>query len=119
MTPPPEHEYLFDILDAANLVASFTDGYTRQRFLDDSLVQSAVIWQLQIVGEAVRNLPDSYCASHPSVAWRDMVSMRNLLVHAYKSIDLEIVGTVIEKYLPEAARQIEQIVRVEGSDPGQ
>jgi uncharacterized protein with HEPN domain len=108
---------LVDVIKAADLVASFTDGFSFERFLSDHLVQSAVIRQLQIVGEACRQVSDQFKQTHPQVPWRRIVGMRNAIVHDYNEVELEIVWTVVEKFLPETVGIVEQIVRAEGKLP--
>lgn len=101
-----DRDRLQDVLKAADLVASFTDGYTLERFLDDPLVQSAVLRQLQIVGEASRHMSDAFKAAHPEIPWHRIVGMRHVIVHGYNEVELEVVWSVVERFLPETAEMV-------------
>ena len=75
--------YVLDMLLAARKVLEFTKGVDWVRFQREELVQNAVMRQIQIIGEAARMVSPEYQSEHPEVPWRDMVGMRNRLVHEY------------------------------------
>jgi uncharacterized protein with HEPN domain len=71
--------------------------------------QSAVIREFEIIGEAVGKLPGDLKQQVPDVAWQDIKDLRNLLVHEYFGVDLEIVWQVIHSDLPDFNRQVEKL----------
>jgi len=93
--------YLNDILEAGQAIQSYLTGLSFEQFRSDRMRQSAVIREFEIIGEAVGKLPEELKQASPTVAWTDIKDFRNLLVHEYFGIDLEIVWGVIQKDLPE------------------
>ena len=98
--------YLLDILDALGLVRRYVHGVARDQFCLDTKLQDAVIRRLTIVGEATRRLSDEAKSQFPEVPWPQMAAFRNIAVHEYDRIDLEIVWKIIEKDLPGLHEQI-------------
>lgn len=83
--------YVHHVLDAIEAIASFLDGVDYARFTEDLLIQSAVIRQIEIIGEAARNVSTEYRAHHPDIPWQDIIGMRSKLIHEYFGVDLEAV----------------------------
>jgi uncharacterized protein with HEPN domain len=82
--------YLRHILDAVAAIEDYTrEG--RDAFLSDRETQDAVIRNLEIIGEAVRNIPLAFRAAHPGVPWQQAAALRNVLIHEYFGVDLRIV----------------------------
>jgi uncharacterized protein with HEPN domain len=102
--------YLADILQAARLALTFVDGMTRTRFLEDLMCQSAVIRQIEIIGEATKRLSEAFRKKHPEIPWRQMAGMRDLLIHAYDHVDLEEVWKTVETDIPALVSVIEPLV---------
>ena len=104
-----DRERLFDILEA---VERIEEQATRGRaaFADDELVQTAVVRWVEIIGEATRGLTDELRRAHPQVPWRQMVAMRNVLIHGYFDIDVDLVWSVAQNDLPKLGAQIRAIV---------
>jgi uncharacterized protein with HEPN domain len=83
--------YLRHVVDAIQRVERHLAGVSREEFFEGELVQDAVVRQLEIIGEAARNLPEDFRKQHPDVPWGQIVGMRNRLVHAYFQVGLAIV----------------------------
>jgi uncharacterized protein with HEPN domain len=92
--------YLQDILDSGTAILSYVEGSTFDQFVEDRMRHSAVIREFEIIGEAVGKLPDSMKDTYPDVQWQDIKDFRNLLVHEYFGVDLEIVWNTICNDLP-------------------
>ncbi|MCK6449404.1 MAG: DUF86 domain-containing protein [Alphaproteobacteria bacterium] len=107
-------DYLADVVRAAELVASFTDGYSFERFLKDPLVQSAVLRQLQIVGEACRRISAEFQSEHPEIPWQKIVGMRNVIVHDYQDVEFEVVWSVVTTFLPDVRAKMSAILTAIG-----
>jgi uncharacterized protein with HEPN domain len=82
---------LSDIDTAARRIIDFTRGYTFEQFLEDEKTWSAVLHQIGVIGEAVKRLSEPLRAQHPTIPWAKMAAMRNVVIHAYESVDLERV----------------------------
>lgn len=102
--------YLQHILESISNVQEFLQGITVEQFLTNRLVQSAVIRELEIVGEAAGKLEDSFRQDHPRIPWKRVVGMRNRLTHEYWDVDLEKVYNVCQDELIELKKEIEEIV---------
>ena len=103
---------LLDILEAISRIERYA-AKGRAAFDADELLQTWVVHHIEIIGEAVRALSPELRAAHSSVPWREIVRMRNVLVHAYFGIDLERVWLVVEKDLPALQRQVTQVLEHE------
>ena len=104
-----DRERLHDILDAVDRIeAQAARG--RDAFAGDELAQTAVIRWVEIIGEAARGLTEELRRAHPEVPWRQMVAMRNVLIHGYFDIDVDLVWSVAENDLPKLGAQIRAIV---------
>ena len=101
--------YLEHVLGAIALIERFTAG-GRAAFFGDEMVQSAVIRQLEIVGEAVRNLSGELKARETMVPWRDIAGTRDKLIHGYFSVKLDVVWNVIVRELPSLKRHVRRIL---------
>ena len=88
----PDHAYLADILIAARKVQRFVSGVGRQDFEGDDMRASAVIRELTVIGEATKNVSEEFRAVHPAIPWRRMAGLRDVLVHAYRRVDLTECG---------------------------
>lgn len=94
-----EAVYLKHILDAIKKIESYTSG-GRKNFFQNTMVQDAVIRNLEVIGEAVRNLSPEFRGRHPDVPWRSITALRNVLIHEYFGVELEIVWRVVQRRVP-------------------
>ena len=76
--------YLLDILEAAKLVVSFLEGISQEAFQSDLMRQSAVVRQIEIMGEAAKRLSQKRKEELPDIPWKKIAGMRDVLIHAYK-----------------------------------
>lgn len=105
----PAELYLQDICDSAEAIQSYVQGLSFQTFSQDRMRSAAVIREFEIIGEAVGKLPDELKSRFPDIPWREIRDFRNLLIHEYFGVDLEIVWDAIGAELPallSAARSI-------------
>ncbi len=72
-------------------IEEYTRGIDRVKFFQESWVQDAVIRRLEIIGEAVKNVPDDFMARYPDVPWAQIAGMRDVLIHGYFGVNLERV----------------------------
>ena len=76
--------------------------YLRDAFLSDPMIRDAVLHNLQIIGEAVKNLSEPLRLNHPEVPWRRIAGLRDVLVHQYFGVSAPLVWEIVEAELPEA-----------------
>ena len=110
MNPGSEADkvYVVHMLECIHRIAEYTRG-GRSAFIDSSMAQDAVVRNLQTLTESSQRLSKTVKASVPSVPWRALSGFRNVVVHSYLGIDLEIVWRVIEEDLPPLRAALLQI----------
>ena len=101
--------YLNHILDAITRIESYTSK-GKEVFFRESMVQDAVIRNLEIIGEAVKNLSADLRARHPEIPWARIAGMRDVLIHEYFGVRLQTVWNAVENRLPELRRHIETLL---------
>ncbi len=97
---------LLDIDVAAKQAVDFVHGHTYAGFADDRLLQSAVLYQIAVVGEAVKRLSPELRRDHPEISWRGAAGMRDRLIHRYDLVDLELVWRTVTEGLPQFRQSI-------------
>lgn len=100
-----DRERLRDILEAIDHVERYA-AEGREPFEQSELIQNWMVSHLRIIGEACRGLSDEFRASHAGVPWSDIIGMRNILVHQYFRVDLEIVWSAVERELPKLKSEV-------------
>ena len=101
--------FLGHVLSAIDLIASFTvEG--QSAFMADRKTQSAVIRQIEIIGEAVKNLSTDLTAGETTVPWRQIAGTRDRLIHAYFNVDLDSVWSMVEQDLPTVRDKVKRIL---------
>ncbi len=103
-------ERLLDMLEALQRIEKYAVR-GRRAFIDDELIQTYVVHNLQIFGEAAFKLSAEYRQQHPEIPWVKIMGMRHILVHDYFQIDLEIVWAVVERELPVLKEKLQELVR--------
>jgi uncharacterized protein with HEPN domain len=105
-------DFLDHILEAIGRIERYTRGITDDAFAADSLIQDAAIRNLEIIGEAARNVErvsPEFAAAHADVPWEDMYLMRNRVSHGYFSVDAGVIWQTIVRDLPVLKQQIAAI----------
>jgi len=104
-----DRERLLDIKEAIERILRYS-GQGKQEFESSELLQTWVVHNLQIVGEAARRLSDSLKEQHAEVPWKEIVAMRNILVHDYFAVDVDEIWNVVERDLPELKNKIDSVL---------
>lgn len=91
---------LLDILNAARKITSRAGGLSAEELRQDEWTLDAVLHNLAVIGEASARLPEDFLNEHPDVAWAEMRDMRNLLIHEYFGVDVDVVWNTIQHDLP-------------------
>ena len=105
--------YLNHILDCVRKIQHYTVGLDQDNFLNQSLIQDAVIRNLEIIGEATKQLDSGFRAKYPQIAWKKIAGMRDKLIHDYIGVDLWAVWGVVENIIPTFQQQIQEIIEKE------
>ena len=101
--------FIEDVKDSINNIEKFSKGLTKDKFSKDILRQSAIIRQLEIIGEAVKNIPYSFREKYPKIPWKDIAGFRDILSHAYFGVNLDRVWNIIKNDLPKLKEKINKI----------
>ena len=105
--------YLEDMLEAMRRIQNYTDGLTFEEFTSSTLKMDAVIRNLEIIGEASKNVPDSLKNKYSEIPWRSMYGLRNYMVHEYFGIDYENIWKIIKEELPGNLKDLDRIIESE------
>ncbi|CUU11301.1 Uncharacterized conserved protein, contains HEPN domain [Armatimonadetes bacterium GBS] len=103
-------ERLYDILQAIEAIERF-QHVDRETFEQDDMLQVWFVHHLRIIGEAARTLPEDVRATAPEVPWKQIIAMRNILVHSYFEIDTDIVWNTVQQHIPTLKASIEALLR--------
>ena len=106
-----ERLLLKDILGAIDRIDAFIGGMSFDAFMADEKTVNAVTYNLLVIGEAVKLLPDDLTRKYPEIPWRQIAGMRDKLAHAYFSVDYELVWKTVTQLLPQFRRAIETILK--------
>jgi len=105
-----DEAYLLDMLIEARHSVEFLKDVPRDEFDKDLMRQRAVMRCLEVIGEAANRISQDFRQQHPEIAWRDIIGMRNRLIHDYVRIDLEKVWDTVQRDIPVLIEQIEPLV---------
>jgi uncharacterized protein with HEPN domain len=102
---------LEDILDALKHIHQYIHGINLDQFKSDQRTIDAVVRNLEIIGEAVRHIPDPVIQEYSDLPWKYMMGMRNILIHEYFGINTDIIWHTIKHDLPPLKHQMEKIIQ--------
>jgi uncharacterized protein with HEPN domain len=108
--------YMSDVMGAADAIERFITGRSRESFIGDELLQSAVLQKLIVIGEATARLSAELRARHSDIEWTDIIAFRNIAVHAYFAVDWSIVWIAATHDAPLLKQQIVRILMEEFAD---
>jgi uncharacterized protein with HEPN domain len=92
--------YLRDIQESARLAISYLEGACLESFSGDTQLQDAVIRRIEIIGEAARRVSEETRAEQPALPWRQMIGIRNQVIHMYDGVDISVVWSTVRDDLP-------------------
>lgn len=93
-------EYIRHILDEIAFLADKTTTLSEDQFMRDEVLERAFARSLEVIGEAVKNIPEEFTSSHPEIDWRSFAGLRDKLIHHYFGVDYALVWDVIKNELP-------------------
>lgn len=101
--------YLRHIVGAIKDIETYTVG-GREEFFATKMIQDAVIRNLEIIGEAVKNLSPSFRGEHPDIPWKQIAGLRDVLIHHYFGVDVGSVWLVVESRLPGLLQRLKPLL---------
>ena len=111
MSERSETDFLRDILEATARILTYTAKMNYEQFWDDTKTQDAVVRNLEIIGEATKNLSTQLRATYPNVPWNGMAGIRDRLIHGYFGVNYDIVWDIITTELPSLKEYIGEILK--------
>lgn len=102
--------YLDDILEAIAWIRIYTTGFTYDSFQDDRKTIDAVVRNLEIIGEAVKQVPERIRGQYPDVDWKKIAGLRDILIHNYFGIDLELIWDILQSKLAPLEERVNQML---------
>ena len=108
--PTKDKGRLDHILECINNINEFVEGKTFEQIEGDKMCYFAIVYQLVIIGEAANMLTKEFRDVHPQTPWREIVSMRNFIVHGYNVVDKNEVWSLIQDDLQPLKKQIEAYI---------
>jgi uncharacterized protein with HEPN domain len=101
---------LIDIINAAKRIQQFTQGVNKSVLAANEEKQSAILYQVIIIGEATKRLSSEFRKKYPHIPWKDMAGMRDILAHQYDRVNINTLWDVIQSDIPELLPMIETIL---------
>ena len=102
---------LYDIFQAIEKIETFCAGFSFDQLMEDQRTQDAILRNIQIIGEASKNLPPELIARHPEVDWSGLAGVRDIVTHRYFRVDWNLLWTSIHDELPVLREQIRTLIK--------
>ncbi len=102
--------FISDIMDAITKIENYIEDLDYDSFAQSNMVIDAVVRNLEIIGEAARNIPNDAKERYPDIPWKRMVGLRNIVIHEYFGVDLDNVWKIIKENIPEVKPDIMKIL---------
>ncbi|MFH1504219.1 MAG: DUF86 domain-containing protein [Candidatus Omnitrophota bacterium] len=102
--------FIEDILVAMNKIEEYIKELSYEDFAEKEMVEDAVIRKIEIIGEAAKNVPENIKAKYKNIPWKKMAGLRDITIHEYFGVDLDIVWEIITKNIPETKADIQEVL---------
>ncbi len=102
--------YLYDIAECCRKILEYSEGISNEEFQTNVMLQDAIVRNIEIVGEASKNLTSETRENNPQIAWRDIMRMRDKIVHHYFRLKLDVIWDTIKQDIPTLKPEIENIL---------
>lgn len=93
--------FIEDIFESIILIEKYIGNTSKQNFSKNQKLKDSIIRRLEIIGKAVKNIPDGFKEKYPEVLWKKIAGLRDIIIHAYFDIDLDITWDIIKKDIPD------------------
>ena len=104
--------FLEDIIEQIELIEGDSIS-SKDRFLKDLRLRDATVRRIEIIGEAVKNISSSFRKKYPEVEWKEIAGTKDIMIHAYFRVDIDIVWKIVKEDLPKLKKQINEILEKE------
>ena len=101
--------FIKHMLESIALIEEYVSTISKEDFVKSYQVQDAVMRRLEIIGEATKSIPDSFRKEHPDIPWREIAGMRDILIHNYFGVDLDLTWTTVKDNIPDLKRKLSAI----------
>jgi len=101
--------FIEHILDSINAIKKFSRNLTKKKLMSDRLKQSAIVREIEIIGEAVKNISENLKDKHREIEWKEIAGTRDKMIHHYFGVDLNIVWDIVKINLPDLKKKILKI----------
>jgi uncharacterized protein with HEPN domain len=103
-------DFIQDILKSIDEILTFTKNTGYDDFMKNSMMKYAIIRCLEVIGEAAKRIPAPVRNKYADVPWKDMIAMRNKVIHEYFGVDSEILWQTIKEDIPALKKQVQRIL---------
>ena len=101
--------FIEHVLDSINAIKEFSRDISKEELISNRLKQSALIREIEIIGEAVRNISEDLKRKNKEIGWKDIVGARDKMIHHYFSIDMNIIWKIVKNDIPILEKQMQVI----------
>lgn len=105
-----ENLYLVHMLECVHAILNYTDGVAMDELHKAGMLQDAVLHNLQLIGENVKHISDDTLARMPDQPWHKIKGLRNMIVHEYIGINMDVIVNVVEQHLESLCHDLEKVV---------
>lgn len=97
-------------MESIERLETYIKGVSKEKFMKESLIQDAIIRKIEVIGEASKFISKETKDKNPKIPWKDVVGMRDKLIHAYFGVDLDAVWKTVKKDIPSLKKEIGKLV---------
>ena len=101
--------FIEDILESIKLIEKYIGNTSKENLDNNQKLKDSIVRRLEIIGEAVKNIPDNFRKKYPEVPWKKIAGLRDIIIHTYFSLDLDITWDIIKKDLPDLKEKMLKI----------
>ena len=109
-----DKEFILDMFFSCQKILKYTEGLSFEEFKNDEKTTDAVVRNIEILGEAVKNISKEFRERYPHIEWKEIAKTRDKLIHFYFGIDVEIVWKIVKFDIPSLYEKLKDIIRKEG-----
>ena len=109
-----DREFLMDMLIACERIMKYTEDLSYEGFRGNDMIIDAVVRNIEILGEASKNISEELKKKYPEVEWREISRTRDKIIHSYFGVDLSIVWDIVTVDIPSLRKKLERIAKEEG-----
>lgn len=103
--------FLQHIIESIEILEEYLLGVSKEEFMNNTVKQDLAVRRLEVIGEAVKNLPVSFKKKYRKIEWKEIAGTRDVLIHAYFSIDYNLIWNIVKKDIPKLKNEIKIILK--------